>query len=88
MSDDFRIEVTPRHQELAARLGLATIDLNTDRLHTGLSEIAAAGMHAALAVISVQTRNLALALLLYHSVEDIRTMLERTILDARAGRDD
>ena len=85
MSDDFRIEVTPYHQELAARLALATIERSTDRFETGLGEVLAAGTRAAAAVLTVQSRNLAAAMLVLHGVEDARTLFQRTIFDAQTG---
>ena len=85
MSDDFRIEVTPYHQQLAARLALATIERNAERFETGLAEVLAAGVKAALAVLTVQSRNLAAAVLLLHDVEDARIIFQRTIFDAQTG---
>ena len=88
MSNRFQIEVTAYHQELAARLALATIERSADRIETGLAELAGAGVLTALAVLTVQSRNLAAAMIvLQGSIEDARSFLQRTIFDAEVDRD-
>jgi hypothetical protein len=87
LSNHFHIEVTAYHQELAARLALATIERNADRIEAGLAEVAAAGVSAALAVLSVQSRNLAAAMIVLQGIDGARRFLQRTIFDAEVDRD-
>lgn len=76
------VQIQPEHQALAARLGLAAVDGSADRIHSGLSEVAALGIPDALAVLAVQSRNLAAALVASCGVDAARAVFERTILDA------
>ncbi|MBV8346517.1 MAG: hypothetical protein JOZ49_02970 [Mycolicibacterium sp.] len=85
--NQFRFEVTAYHQELAARLALATIERNADSIETGLAEVAAAGVSTALAVLIVQSRNLAAAMIVLQGIEDARRFLQRTIFDAEVDPD-
>ncbi len=82
------IAIKPAHQELAARLVLGAVDGSAERIDRGLTEVAAAGMSAALAVIAVQSRNLAAALLESHGVDGAQAVLGRTVLDAKMADDE
>ena len=78
---NLNIEIEPQHQAIAARLGLALLDGDPDRVDGALSEVAALGLECALAVLAVQTRNLVSALT-PHGIEQARAVLQRTTLDA------
>lgn len=83
---DIRIE--PLHQVLAARLGLAAIDGAAERIDGGLSEVAALGVSDALAVLAVQSRNLAAALVAALGIDGARAVFARTVLDAGVAGDE
>ena len=81
------IEVSPHHQELASRLGLASIDGDRDRYCQALAEIIAGGMPSAVAVIGILNNHLASGMATHLGVEATRTVFQRTILDARQASD-
>lgn len=81
------IQITPSHQEIAARLGLAVVDGAADRIDNGLSEIAAAGMSTALPVIALLAQHLATATLVLHGLDDARAVFGRTIIDAHSANE-
>ena len=82
------VQIQPAHQALAARLGLAAVDGSADRIDAGLSEVAALGITEALAVLAVQTRNLAAALVASQGRDCARAVFQRTILDAGVADDE
>jgi len=83
------IAIAPQHQQIAARLALAFIDSAEDRLGLVLAEVGALDSDGALAVLAVQSRNLAEALSrLMGSQESARSVLQRTILDAGMAGDE
>jgi hypothetical protein len=49
--------IEPAHQALAARLTLASVDRDADRIGQGLQEVADGGMPAALAVVALLSSN-------------------------------
>jgi hypothetical protein len=55
-------EIEPAHQALAARLTLASVDGDADRIHQGLGEVVEVGMPAAPAVIALLNKHLAVSL--------------------------
>ncbi|TXH22415.1 MAG: hypothetical protein E6R06_17230 [Mycobacterium sp.] len=81
------IEIEPEHQAIGARLGLALVDGDPDRVDAALSEAATAGLDATLAILAVQTRNLVAALMILQGLEDTRAVFARTILDAGLASD-
>jgi len=82
------IAIAPQHQQIAARLALAFVDSAEDRLGLVLAEVGALDSDGALAVLAVQSRNLAEALSrLMGSQESARSVLQRTILDAGMAAD-
>ena len=83
------IAIAPLHQQIAARLALAFIDSAEDRLGLVLAEVGALDGDGALAVLAVQSRNLAEALSrLMGSQESARSVLQRTVLDAGVAADE
>ena len=76
------VQIQPQHQAIAARLGLAAVDGSADRVDSGLSEVAALGIPDALAVLAVQSRNLAAAVIALQGLDGARAVFQRTILDA------
>ena len=78
------INVTPVHEDYAARLGQAGTDSDADRCDAILAEIADAGLETALAVLAVQTRNLVWMLTLEHGEEAARKLFETTIIAGQA----
>lgn len=82
------IEIQPLHQAIGARLGLALLDGDADRVDTALSEAAAAGLEPTLAILAVQTRNLVAALMVLQGLEPTRAVFQRTILDAELAGDE
>ncbi len=83
------IAIAPQHQQIAARLALAFVDSAEDRLGLVLAEVGALDSDGALAVLAVQSRNLAEALSrLMGSQESARSVLQRTILDAGMAGDE
>ena len=81
-------EITPYHQQLAARLALACVDLDADRLDAALAEVAAGGLGCALPVLALMARNTAAALVSAHDLDITRKILEKTITDADGADDD
>ena len=82
------IAIAPQHQQIAARLALAFVDSAEDRLGLVLAEVGALDSDGALAVLAVQSRNLAEALSqLMGSPESARSVLQRTVLDAGLATD-
>ncbi|MDQ1308234.1 MAG: hypothetical protein QG671_4068 [Actinomycetota bacterium] len=82
------IAIAPQHQQIAARLALAFVDSAEDRLGLVLAEVGALDSDGALAVLAVQSRNLAEALSrLMGSQESARSVLQRTVLDAGVATD-
>jgi len=59
INDPLDLQVSLADQQLASRLGLASIDNDSDRYRQALAEIVAGGMPTALAVISVLNQLLA-----------------------------
>ncbi|WP_099024709.1 hypothetical protein [Mycolicibacterium palauense] len=82
------IEIEPAHQAVAARLGLALVDGDADRVDAALTEAATAGLEPTLAMLAVQSRNLVAALMLLQGLEDTRAVFQRTILDAKLAADE
>lgn len=82
------IQITAQHQAIAARLGLAVVDGDPDRVDAALSEAASAGLDAALAVLAVQSQSLAAVLMVHQGAEAARAVFQRTILDAGLADDD
>jgi len=82
------VQIEPQHQAIAARLGLAAVDGSADRIDNGLSEVAALGIPDALAVLAVQSRNVAAALVASQGVDGARAVFQRTILDAGVADDE
>ena len=78
--------VPPSNQELAARLTLAAVDADFDRVHAGLLE-AVAEPNTAIAVVGLLVRHLAITLVSAHGEETTRAPLQRTILDAGQASD-
>jgi hypothetical protein len=81
-------EVTPHHQQLAARLALACVDLDADRLDAALTEVAAGGLDCALPVCAFLSRNTAAVLVARFGLDTARTILEKSITDADGVSDD
>lgn len=81
------IDIEPSDQGVAARLGLAAVDLDAGRVDAALDALAAAGLDRALAVVAVLTRNLAAEMASHYGVEIARAILARTVLDAQAADD-
>jgi len=89
MTDDLlNIPVTPADQQLAARLGLASIDGDSDRYVQVMAEIIAGGLPCAIAVLSVTNNHLASGMATHLGVAAARSVFERTILDAPQASDD
>jgi hypothetical protein len=82
------IEIEPNHQAIGARLGLALLDGDADRVDQALDEAAVEGLPATLAILAVQTRNLVAALMLLQGMDDARAVFQRTIIDAGMADDD
>lgn len=82
------IQITAQHQAIAARLGLAVVDGDPDRVDAALSEAASAGLDATLAVLAVQSQSLAAVLMAHQGTEAARAAFQRTILDAGLADDD
>lgn len=82
------IKIEPEHQEIAARLGLALLDSDPARVDAALSETAARGLDGVLAVLAVQSWNLAAMMAALQGLDDARAVLQRTILDAKLARDE
>lgn len=83
------IAIAPQHQQIAARLALAFVDSAEDRLGLVLAEVGALDSDGALAVLAVQSRNLAAALTGLPSLDEAaRAALQRTILDAGMAGDE
>ena len=80
--DPLDIEVTPADQQLASRLGLASIDNDPDRYRQVMAEIQAGGMPCALRVIAVLNNHLASGMATSLGLAAARAVFERTILDA------
>ena len=86
-SDDLLdTEITPAHQQLAARLALACADLDADQLGAGLAEVAAGG--CALPVVALMARNQAATMVEAHGLDLARAILQKTITDADAAGDE
>lgn len=88
MSDQLNIVIRPEHQAIAARLALAFVDEDEGRLGRVTAEVAALTPDDALAVLAVQSRNLASALTDLASAEAARAVLQRTVLDAGMAGDE
>ncbi len=83
MPDDvLDAEITPHHQQLAARLALACADQDADRLDAVLSEVAAGGLACALPVCAFLSRNTAAVLVAWFGLDAARAILEKTVTDA------
>jgi hypothetical protein len=83
MTDDLLdTPVSPADQGLAARLTLAALDGDPDRVKSGLLEMVGAGADCAVAGIGLLTRHLAVTLVSKHGEEKARAMLQKVILDA------
>ena len=88
-SDDLLdAEITPHHQQLAARLALACVDQDPDRLDAGLAEVAAGGLGCAVPVVAVMARNTAAALVTRLGLDAARAFLTKTVTDADEAGDD
>ena len=83
-----RMVITPAIEEFAARLGQAGVCADSAKLDAIFEEIRVGGIEAALAVLTVQTRNLVWMLRLTQGDEGTRALFERTITDAQAACDD
>src|SRR6476620_465964 len=88
INDPLDLQVSLADQQPASRLGLASIDNDSDRYRQALAEIVAGGMPTALAVISVLNQLLASGMATSMGVEASRAVFERTILDAGAASDE
>jgi hypothetical protein len=80
--DLLNIEITPADQQLAARLGLASIDSDHSRYCQVLAEVQAGGMPTAIAVIAILNNHLVSGMANAIGVAKIRALFEATILDA------
>ena len=79
MTDDLlETPVSPADQALAARLTLASLDGDPDRVHSGLLEMVGAGPDTAVAVVGLLTRHLAITLVQKHGPEKARALLQRS----------
>jgi hypothetical protein len=87
MIDDSLLDtpVSPADQGLAARLTLAALDGDPDRVQKGLLEMVGAGADCAVSVVGLLTRHLAITMVGRHGEEKTRAMLEKVILDAGAA---
>ena len=74
--------VSPADQGLAARLTLAALDGDPDRVQKGLLEMVGAGPDTALAIVGLLTRHLAITMVGRHGAEKAKAMLAKTITDA------
>jgi hypothetical protein len=83
MTDDSLLDtpVSPADQALAARLTLAALDGDADRVHAGMLE-AVADPNRAVAVVGLLTRHLAITMVGRHGAEKTRAMLTKVVLDA------
>ena len=83
IEDLLNIPVSPADQQLAARLGLASIDNDSERYCQVMAEIIAAGLPCAVAVLSVTNNHLASGVANTIGATVTRRLLEAAILDAR-----
>ena len=83
MTDDSLLDtpIPPAVQALAARLTLASVDGDPDRVHAGLGE-AVADANTAVAVIGLLVRHLAITMVGRHGEARTPAMLQKVILDA------
>ena len=82
INDPLDLVVTPAHQELASRLGLASIDNDEARYLQVIAEIVAGGMPCALGVIAILNNHLASGMATSMGMEAARSVFTRTVLDA------
>ena len=73
-------EITPHHEQLAARLCLALVDQDPDRFDAVLREVDAGG--CAFQLAALLARNTAATLVTAHGPDIARVILEKTITDA------
>ena len=86
MTDDLLdTPVSPADQALAARLTLAALDGDPDRVHAGLMELIDGGPGVALPVVGLLVRHLAITLVGRHGEQTARSLLQQVILDANAA---
>ena len=83
MIDDSLLDtpVSPADQALAARLTLAALDGDPDRVQKGLLEMVGAGADCAVSVVGLLTRHLAITLVSKHGAAKARALLEKVIPD-------
>ncbi|BDB43318.1 MULTISPECIES: hypothetical protein [Mycobacterium] len=81
------IQIEPNHQAIGAQLALGLLDANPKHVHRALTRAAVAGLDATLAILTVQTRNLVVALMLLQGSDATRAALQRTLIDADLDAD-
>ena len=86
IDDPLDLELSLADQEIAARLGLASLDNDTDRYRRCMQEIVAGGMPTALAVIGVLNNHLASGMANAIGAEKARALFESAILKRGRGQ--